>query len=325
MAEGPPTVVFLAGSGRSGSTLVERLLGGIPGFVNVGELIDIPRRVFAGDERCGCGEPFSACPFWAEVGDRAFGGWTRQVVGEMEALQVSVARQRHMPHHLSPWRTHSFTSYAREYRERYARLYSAIATTAGAQVVVDASKWPAQALALSRGPIDLRVIHVVRDVRGVAWSLSKRDLVRPHATQSREVMFHQGVLSAAGWWAVCQAEVDALRVSGTPVTRIQYERLVTGAVATLTTALDSLGLGVEPEGLRHVGTRSAELGPSHGLSGNPSRFREGLTPLRLDEEWRKKMPRVSQAALGILGLPERVRSRLAEPGQTRLHSIDDRV
>ena len=35
-----PIVVYIAGSGRSGSTLLERALGQIPGFDNVGELID---------------------------------------------------------------------------------------------------------------------------------------------------------------------------------------------------------------------------------------------------------------------------------------------
>jgi len=42
-----PIVVYIAGSGRSGSTLLERALGEIPGFVNVGELIDLYRQVAA--------------------------------------------------------------------------------------------------------------------------------------------------------------------------------------------------------------------------------------------------------------------------------------
>jgi len=40
---GPP-VMYIAGSGRSGSTMLERVLGEMPGFVNVGELIDLFRR-----------------------------------------------------------------------------------------------------------------------------------------------------------------------------------------------------------------------------------------------------------------------------------------
>ena len=51
-----PVVIYIAGSGRSGSTMLERALGEMPGFVNVGELIDLFRHVARQGERCGCGE-----------------------------------------------------------------------------------------------------------------------------------------------------------------------------------------------------------------------------------------------------------------------------
>ena len=91
-----PTVIYIAGSGRSGSTLLERTLGALPGWVNIGEAIDIPRKVAPLDELCGCGEAFSACPFWSRVG-RTFGGWNSDWLSSTHALQASVARQRHLP------------------------------------------------------------------------------------------------------------------------------------------------------------------------------------------------------------------------------------
>src|SRR5579875_1752726 len=93
----PPTVVYIAGSGRSGSTLVERVLGGVPGLTNVGELMDLPRRVAPGGERCGCGQAFGDCPFWTKVGQQAFGGWETGELAELERLRLRVARQRHLP------------------------------------------------------------------------------------------------------------------------------------------------------------------------------------------------------------------------------------
>ena len=76
-----PTVIYIAGSGRSGSTLLERVLGGMPGAVNVGELIDLFRRTAPRGERCGCGLAFADCPFWTGVGKRAFDGWEGQPAG----------------------------------------------------------------------------------------------------------------------------------------------------------------------------------------------------------------------------------------------------
>src|ERR1700721_2843331 len=83
-----PIVVYIAGSGRSGSTLLERALG---------ELIDLSRQVAAQGERCGGGEPFAQCPFWSRVGDRAFDGWQEQKLSATSQLQGQVARQRRMP------------------------------------------------------------------------------------------------------------------------------------------------------------------------------------------------------------------------------------
>src|SRR5215472_7373359 len=92
-----PIVVYIAGSGRSGSTLLERTLGEIPGFVNVGELIDLFRREASRADRCGCGLPFGDCPFWASVGERAFGGWAAPCIADVHPLQRRVAQQRYLP------------------------------------------------------------------------------------------------------------------------------------------------------------------------------------------------------------------------------------
>jgi hypothetical protein len=184
-----PIVVYIAGSGRSGSTLLERALGEIPGFVNVGELIDLYRRVADHGERCGCGQEFAQCPFWSQVGERAVGGWREQKLAATRDLQGKVARQRRMPRLLAmPLAGARFRADVGAYGESYTGLYEAIAAEADAACVVDASKWPVQALALARAGLDVRVIHLVRDVRGVAYSLGKRDVSRPHAVGEADVM-----------------------------------------------------------------------------------------------------------------------------------------
>jgi len=68
---GPVRVLYIGGLGRSGSTLIERLLGQVPGVCAVGELVHLWDRGITEDERCGCGEPFRQCPFWSQVGKTA--------------------------------------------------------------------------------------------------------------------------------------------------------------------------------------------------------------------------------------------------------------
>ena len=68
-------VAFVGGHGRSGSTLLSRVLGAVPGFVTVGELCYLWDQGVLMDRMCGCGKSFSECEFWTAVGKEAFGGW----------------------------------------------------------------------------------------------------------------------------------------------------------------------------------------------------------------------------------------------------------
>jgi hypothetical protein len=306
---GSPTVLYIAGSGRSGSTLLERIVGAVPGFVNVGEAIDIFRRVFAEDELCGCGLQFSECPFWTAVGKRAFGGWTPEVVAEIGSLQVRVARQRHLHSLLFPGRRR-FRADLRNYGAAYRSLYDAILLEASAQYVVDASKWPVQALALGQSGLDVRVLHLVRDPHGVAFSLDKREVHRPHSTGTDDLMMSEPVAKSTARWLVCQSEVDLLRTKGIPVTRVRYEDLVSDPRQTVERLLEGVGITPGPGGLDHIEGHAVHLGPSHGVSGNPSRFRHGEISLRADETWRREMSRPKRAVVSAIAAPQQLSVRL---------------
>ena len=299
-----PVVIYIVGSGRSGSTLLERVLGDMPGAVNVGELIDLYRRTAPRGELCGCGQPFADCPFWTGVGKRAFGGWEADQLAVIHRLQIRVARQRHLPRLLAmPLAGRDFRADVAAYGASYRALYRAIAGEAGARYVIDASKWPAQALALSRAGLDIRVIHLVRDVRGVAHSLSKQAVARPHAVQATDHMLSHLPAEAAARWVGIQTEAELLRRCGLRVALMRYEDFVVRPRQAVSAALTDLGLPPGPSDLAHVGDGQVVLGSSHGLSGNPSRFSSGQITLRADEAWRKRMPRRDRVVVTALGLP----------------------
>jgi hypothetical protein len=296
-------VIYIAGSGRSGSTLVERVLGDVPGMVNVGELIDLARRTMPLGERCGCGLAFADCPFWTGVGGRAFGGWDGSQLAALDQLRNRVARQRHLPLLLGmSVAGRGFQSDVAEYGARYSAIYQAIADQAHATCVVDASKLPAQALALARAGIDLRVVHLVRDARGVAHSLSKQ-VHRPHAVQATDQMSRNAPAEAAARWLAIQSEAELLRRCGLPVARMRYEDFIRRPRPVIEAALAQLGLPSGGPGLAHVGDGRVVLGRSHGLSGNPSRFSEGEIALGADEAWRDRMPRRDRIAVTAIALP----------------------
>ena len=295
------TVLYLSGFGRSGSTLVERVLGAAPGWANVGELVDLARSVARCDELCGCGRPFSACPVWTQVGELAFGGWSAQVWQRLSELQRATARQRHLVGLLTRRRP---SRVLMELRSSYSRIYQAVAEVTGATVVVDASKGPALGAALAgAADIDLRMLNVVRDPRAVAWSLTRR-VQRPHATSGSDEMWRIPVHRASAEWTALQVEVEVIaRSTGIPAARLRYEDFVADPVRTLVEATSALGVPLTSTDLPAVHQGGVDLDLSHGLSGNPMRFRSGTVQLRRDDKWITDMPPASRAVVTALSLP----------------------
>jgi len=180
-------VLFLGGLGRSGTTLLERVLGELPGVCPLGEVVHLWQRDVRDDERCGCGVRFSRCAFWRAVGAEAFGGWPNLDVEKVLTLQRTVERTRHIPRLAAPRLTARRRALVTGYADHYARLYRAAAAVSGARVLVDSSKHGALAYCLRwADDVDLRVVHVVRDSRGVAYSWTKR-IVRPESDTAAEM------------------------------------------------------------------------------------------------------------------------------------------
>lgn len=296
-------VLYIVGVGRSGSTLLERMLGAVPGSVNAGELNAIFSRVSKQDQLCGCGEPFSACTFWRAVGNRAFGGWG-PVTERMAHLQPRVVRQRFVPRMATGVAAATYRRELDEYLDAHHRLYHAIAAVSGAEVVVDASKSTAQLFALRRiEGLDLRVINLVRDSRGVANSWSKANIRKPQS-QHGEAMGTYAPHRLAVLWSALQLESAVLGAAAPHAARLRYEDLVTLPRPTLERALRSVGLAPADGALDHVGERSVTLESSHGIAGSRTRFTAGRIELQLDDAWHTGMPPHARRVVTAVTLPQ---------------------
>jgi hypothetical protein len=225
-------VLFLGGLGRSGTTLLERILGELPGVCPLGEVVHLWRRDVIDDERCGCGERFSACEFWRKVGAEAFGGWTEEHATRVIALRAAVERTRHLPALAAPRLRAVRARLVNEYTTVYRRVYQAAAEVSGSRVVIDSSKHASLAFCLRWCPdIDLRVVHMVRDSRGVAYSWTKQT-VRPESDDGAEMTRYPPVRSAMLWNAL-NAAFGVLERLGTPVHRLRYEEFLADPVAAV--------------------------------------------------------------------------------------------
>jgi hypothetical protein len=295
-------VLFLGGLGRSGTTLLERLLGQLPGVSPLGEVVHLWQRDLKDDERCGCGDRFSACGFWQKVGVEAFGGWDGVDAQRVLDLAASVERTRHIPRLALGRKPTGLTEYA----DYYSKVYAAAAAVTGATAVVDSSKHSALAYVLRHAKdVDLRVIHVVRDSRGVAYSWTKK-VPRPE-TETDEQMTRYSPSRSALLWNAHNASFGLLGRLGVKVLRVRYEELLSDPKATLRSLARFAGLAESAQELSFLRATDdgfvADLGPSHSAAGNPMRFTIGTVPLRRDEAWRRSLPKGQRRLVGALTAP----------------------
>ncbi len=172
---GRPKVVYVMGSGRSGSTILGITLGNCTDFFYAGELDNWLTRsgvpAIGGSERTR---------FWSTVRDAVDGA--RELFGgeSHRYLERSAAVFR-----INGWRAR------RRLRPRYRRvsedLYRAIATTAGVSHVVDTAHFPLRARELQHlDGIDLYLVFLVREPQSVVTSFTRN--VNRHDVGRRQLL-----------------------------------------------------------------------------------------------------------------------------------------
>ena len=297
--DSPIDVIYIGGTGRSGSTILEYHLAEAISAVAVGETVFLWDRGMKGDELCGCGKPFSQCPFWTSV---AVGGAIDEHRHAFEMFwEGHWHRLKAIPRLMvSGRRVPTVDAAARAYGD----LFEAIAKTAGRPVIVDSSKEAAFWLFLRYVPgIRVHTLHIVRDSRAVAHSW-RRAVLKPELAHRRAE--HMGIIpywKSALKWLVVNLTFSTVRGhahSGEFVT-VRYEDFATEPEASLDRILSRLGPYVRETADDATSTPHAV---QHSVSGNPVRFdRARLARITLDEEWRRAMPARHRRVVTVLSLP----------------------
>lgn len=291
-------VVYVAGYERSGSTLLARVLGELPKTFNAGELRLIWQFSYIENRLCGCGQPFSDCPFWQEVTRQAFGS-----VGAVHPHQVLAMRERtqQLPLMLLPASGRLLAKRFTDYITVLEMLYRAVADVSDSRIIVDSSKSPTYLFVLRLMPLlDVYVVHIVRDPRGVQHSALKR--MRAGHPGYRD---HSVARSALSWDAKnLSHELLAMHFRNRYL-RVRYEDFVADPLKTLAqvrTLLREPGLAL-PE----VEHNTIDLARNHSMTGSPSRREFGRTTLRPDNAWTREMDSKPRSLVTRLTLPMLIR------------------
>ena len=335
--EAPVKVLKITGLGRSGSTILDVVLGNHPQIESVGEVTRLIRTGWVGGESlrgigrkrlrrrvCTCGKRLDApevenaeeaCPFWSRVRRE----WVERVdprddIEGYPRLQDDFELKRRWPRLLCEARrgpSARFRSYARLTRA----FYESVRAASGRPVVVDSTMVSVRTFALSMVPgIDLYAVHLVRDGRGVVASHRKsfeKDLLlaagergglpaRWKAAARRRVLYPESVVR---WVAhnLISGWVCA-RLGPGRAMRLRYEDFVADPQA----ALGRIGslVGLDLAGVAQAASSGEPMRAGHNIGGNRTK-KSGYVTLRPDaQEWREALSpaeqRLSWALMGWL-------------------------
>jgi hypothetical protein len=293
-------VLFIGGMGRSGSTLLDRMLGSVSGVVTIGEFRKFWRRGLEANELCGCGEPLRSCPFWdavvAGAGEADFEG-ARAAEDRLLRSLKNTARFR-----VSRLRDETFRRDLEAFAAARAAMLRSVVEVSGATLVVDSSKGPLYGMALALSPgLAVTPVHLVRDGRAVAYSWARKKEVRRTAEHT-DLMPTLSAPVAAGHWVTKSVQMELGWPGGRRPMRVHYEDMVREPKATVRRLLRRAGHPV-PEEQRGPEMGVVRFGVDHTVLGNPSRFEQGEVAVRLDDEWRRAMPVAAKATVTALALP----------------------
>jgi hypothetical protein len=261
------------GTGRSGTTILQVLLGQAPGTCAAGELSHIFRDGFLEDARCACGRRTSECTFWAAVRE--------ELPGSEREMELRDRLVRSVEWHTAfPALAAGLVPARRwcSYCELQRRLLRAIGRASRARTIVDDSIYPGRALALDRClPGRVAVICLLRSPGGLQSAFS-----RPNPDEQRP----KSAIGALAYyaWVALSVRVVLWRFRG-PVLRLTYEELRCDPEGVMRRIEAWSGLDLGEVRRRLQADESFPIG--HVVTGNRMRergvvrFQRGLEPLRL--------------------------------------------
>jgi len=282
-------LIYLMGMGRSGGTLLGRILGQLPSSIYVGELRYLMQRGIAENWECSCGNSFDDCSFWNHVCQTGLASAKKPDMTVDLAEQDRFNQTRRFPWLFIKKLLHGYVGSTDRDIGNYCRvavpLYQAICSNSGANKVIESSRYPSRGVALSMcEEIDVYAIHLIRDPRGVINSQLKKDRYYSRKTSLIPVkrVFHWTMInlfSSLAKYALGKERYMVLR----------YEQFVDAPMETTRKILSFIGEQNDKLDF-FVSERHVRLDAGHVFSANENRNSSGSIEITLDENWPKELP-----------------------------------
>lgn len=283
-------LIYILSNGRSGTTLLDLLLGAHPRVWTLGEAQNLPWELQSPRAPCGCGNPVPESEFWEPILDEIPTGTTGYHVGYFrDERQVGkVLRWRLLPNLLRGNVGERWSEALHEYGTKNRKYFNVVRNAANRRSsstikwLVDASKDPYRLFWLqASGHFNIRVIHMLKDPRALVYSMA-------HDWFDNSLGGFDRVLRYTARWVVentLMAHVCRTQFDAADVWTQKYESLAAHPERELLSLGRWLGIKYPPSLVHDF--RNYE---NFAISGNMMRWRESDTKICLDERWKADLP-----------------------------------
>jgi len=288
-------VIYIAGAERSGSTILDAILGEVEGCFSAGELRLLWQRSAEPGWLCSCGQPFADCAIWGPL-LKSVRVTTQVEIGEMASLILRETRMLKFPWSQRPHRRMSPS--ASRAVAALGAFYRSLRDATGCRVIIDSSKQPLYAALVATIPgVEFHLVHFVRDARAVAFSQDRR---RIHPDTGRPMERSSLTMCAARWMAWNLAG-ERLKARVPSHLSVRYEDFASAPrdLVEQILAISGLNTGALP----FVDEHTVTLGLHHMVPGNPVRLETGDTRVRLDASWKSEMQTIGKLYVTALTWP----------------------
>jgi len=277
------TLIYIMGAGRSGTTVLAAFLGNNKEIQNIGEMHQFFEHIDENKE-CSCGKQINECEFWKNKISEDLLKSTKQnrLLSEKMESHSSIIK-------------HLVNSFSNKENKQYIALHqlilNSIYSDSDKSTLLDSSKYIGRALALNKlVNIDLKVIYVVRDVRGVINSFSKK--VQTSKSPLSTIVYYLVVNSVS--------EFIAKILLRKKVVKIRYEDLVNNPMQVFSRLEIFLKLDLTDVKNKIIDKQAFEVG--HIVGGNRLKKNKEIY-FRKDVSWEDKFSWIKRAVFFLLAFP----------------------
>ncbi|WAL59159.1 sulfotransferase [Thermocoleostomius sinensis] len=293
-------LIYLASIGRSGSTLLESMLGAHSQIATCGEIHIWPHEIAQGGVRpCSCGRSVLDCPFWIEM---------QQRLDPRRQLDppIHFFRERHnagktirwsrlqdfSKNPVSPQTAAQIEQFGRNNQAVFQAFLDLIQDQIGRDIhwVVDSSKDPYRLLWLVRSNLfNIKVLHVVKNPRAFIYSVTKN--FQASSLKQLRVTAKQSVKWSIENYLISQVAQHHLATSDYYL--VNYEKLATAPTETFESICQMIGCEFEAQAVTNF-----RQGSVHTIAGNPMRYE--TRGISLDERWKTLLPATNRRITELL-------------------------